>query len=77
MDNYRPLPGTLLDDVDTPSLIIDLDALDYNLQAISDLYKDTECKMRQHTKKYQKSKIGFATNKQRRDCWWCLYSKII
>ena len=30
MDNYRPLPGTLLEDLDTPSLIVDLDALDYN-----------------------------------------------
>ena len=50
MDNYRPLPGTLLEDLDTPSLIVDLDALDYNLQSVSDLYKDTDCKMRQHTK---------------------------
>jgi len=58
MDNYRPLPGTLLDDVDTPSLIIDLDALDYNLQAISDLYKDTECKMRQHTKNTKSPRLA-------------------
>ena len=58
MDNYRPLPGTLLEDLDTPSLIVDLDALDYNLQSVSDLYKDTDCKMRQHTKNIKRPRLA-------------------
>ena len=58
MDNYRPLPGTLLEDLDTPSLIVDLDALDYNLQSVSDLYKDTDCKMRQHTKNIKSPRLA-------------------
>ena len=58
MDNYRPLPGTLLEDLDTPSLIVDLNALDHNLQSVTDLYKDTVCKMRQHTKNIKSPRLA-------------------
>ena len=50
MDNYRPLPGTRIEELDTPCLLVDLDALEHNFQAVANIYRDTECKLRQHTK---------------------------
>ena len=50
MDTYRPLSRTKITDLDTPCLLIDLDALEHNYGVIADTYKDTATKMRQHTK---------------------------
>ena len=50
MDNYRPEIGTSITDLDTPCLVIDLDAMEHNFDVIADTFRDTECKMRTHTK---------------------------
>jgi D-serine deaminase-like pyridoxal phosphate-dependent protein len=50
MDVYRPLPGTRIEDLDTPCLLIDLDALEHNFRLIADTYRDSTCKMRTHIK---------------------------
>lgn len=50
MDLYRPLPGTRMEDLDTPCLLIDLDALEHNMQLIAETYRDSTCKMRAHIK---------------------------
>ena len=50
MENYRPLIGTDIEDLETPCLIIDIDLLESNYQIIADTYRDTECKMRAHIK---------------------------
>jgi 3-hydroxy-D-aspartate aldolase len=50
MDSYRPLAGTPVDELDTPCLLVDLDAVERNFRAVADTYRDTTCKMRQHTK---------------------------
>ena len=50
MDTYRPLPGTPIQELDTPCLLIDLDSLEHNFQVVADTYRDTEAKMRMHTK---------------------------
>jgi D-serine deaminase-like pyridoxal phosphate-dependent protein len=50
MDLYRPAIGTPLAELDTPCLLVDLDALEHNLQVIADTYRDTQCKMRSHVK---------------------------
>jgi 3-hydroxy-D-aspartate aldolase len=50
MDGYRPAPGTPIADLDTPCLLIDLDALEHNYQLIADTYRDSTCKMRAHIK---------------------------
>ena len=50
MDSYRPLPGTPVDELDTPCLIVELDAVESNYRAVADEYRDVQCKMRQHTK---------------------------
>ena len=46
MDSYRPLVGTPIEDLDTPCLLIDLDALEHNFDIIAETYRDTTCKMR-------------------------------
>src|SRR5918911_754106 len=50
MDIYRPLPGTRIEDLETPCLLIDLDALEHNMQLIAKAYRDSTCKMRAHIK---------------------------
>ncbi len=50
MDLYRPLPGTRMEDLDTPCLLIDLDALEHNMRLIAETYRDSTCKMRAHIK---------------------------
>ena len=50
MEHYRPAPGTPMQDLDTPCLLIDLDAVEHNFRLIADTYRDTVCKMRTHVK---------------------------
>jgi D-serine deaminase-like pyridoxal phosphate-dependent protein len=50
MDLYRPTIGASLVELDTPCLLVDLDALEHNFQLIADTYRNTECKMRGHVK---------------------------
>ena len=39
MDNrYRPVPGTPLEDLDTPCLILDMDAVDHNMDVMAEYY---------------------------------------
>jgi 3-hydroxy-D-aspartate aldolase len=47
---YRPLAGTRIEDLDTPCLLIDLDALEHNFRQVADIYRDSACKMRTHIK---------------------------
>lgn len=50
MDNYRPAPGTPLEELETPCLVVDLDAVENNYRAVADTYRGKVCQMRQHTK---------------------------
>ena len=50
MDHYRPTVGTKISELDTPCLILDLDALDHNFDRMSETFKDTKGKLREHTK---------------------------
>ena len=50
MTAQPPAIGTPLSELDTPALLVDLDALEHNFEHISELYSDTVCKMREHAK---------------------------
>ena len=50
MDTNRPLPGTPVRELDTPCLLVDLDALESNYRTAAQAYAGKVCKMRQHTK---------------------------
>ena len=46
----QPNTGTSIADIETPSLIIDLEAMESNFSVIAETYADSTCKMRQHAK---------------------------
>jgi len=46
----QPNIGTSIGEIETPSLIIDLEAMESNFSVISETYSDSACKMRQHAK---------------------------
>ncbi len=50
MDSTICERGTPVDELETPCFIVELDALESNYRVVSDTYRDTVCKMRQHTK---------------------------
>lgn len=50
MESYRPLIGTPIEELDTPCLLVDLDAFEHNMGIVADTFRDTTCKMRQHIK---------------------------
>jgi len=47
-EHYRPPPGTPIEDLDTPCLIIDMDDLDNNIDVIASTYAGTTAKLRGH-----------------------------
>jgi D-serine deaminase-like pyridoxal phosphate-dependent protein len=50
MDQYRPPVGTLIGELDTPCLLIDMDALEHNFRRIAVTFENTDVKIREHTK---------------------------
>jgi D-serine deaminase-like pyridoxal phosphate-dependent protein len=50
MDIYRPAIGTPIAELETPCLLVDLDAAEHNMQVVANTYRDTVCKMRSHVK---------------------------
>ena len=50
MENYRPQIGTPIEELDTPCLLLDLDALENNFEVVARTFRDTDCKMREHAK---------------------------
>ena len=54
MDNrYRPVPGTPLEDLDTPCLILDMDAVDHNMDVMAEYYTGRTAKLRPHGKNHK------------------------
>ena len=52
-NSYRPAPGTLVGDLETPCLILDLDALDHNMDIMADYYRGRSAKLRPHSKNHK------------------------
>ena len=50
MTAYRPAIGTPMSELETPALLIDLDALEHNFNHIAEIYSDATCLMREHAK---------------------------
>ena len=50
---YRPSPGTPVEDLDTPCLILDMDALDHNMDVMADYYAGQSSKLRPHGKNHK------------------------
>jgi 3-hydroxy-D-aspartate aldolase len=58
MDAYRPLPGTPIEELDTPCLLIDLDAVERNFSVVADTFRGSSAKMRQHTKNTKSPRLA-------------------
>ena len=58
IDSQTPLPGTLMQELDTPCLVLDLDALDSNMDVIADYYRDKPSKLRGHAKNHKTPAIA-------------------
>ena len=56
--NYRPLPGTPVEELETPCLILDMDALDNNMDVISNYYAGRDSKLRPHGKNHKTPAIA-------------------
>jgi len=50
---YRPMPGTPIEDLETPCLILDMDALDHNMDVMADYYEGRDSKLRPHSKNHK------------------------
>jgi D-serine deaminase-like pyridoxal phosphate-dependent protein len=50
MDIYRPAIGTPIAELETPCLLVDLDAVEHNMRVVANTYRNTVCKMRSHVK---------------------------
>lgn len=57
-EHYRPSPGTPMEDLDTPCLVIDMDALDHNMGVIADFYSGRSSKLRGHSKNHKTPAIA-------------------
>ncbi len=57
-EHYRPQPGTPMEDLDTPCLVIDMDALDNNMDVIADCYEGRSSKLRGHAKNHKTPAIA-------------------
>ena len=55
---YRPLPGTPMEDLDTPCLVIDMDALEHNMDVVADFYSGRSSKLRGHSKNHKTPAIA-------------------
>ena len=55
---YRPQPGTPQEELDTPCLILDMDALDHNMNVMADFYEGRHSKLRGHSKNHKTPAIA-------------------
>ena len=55
---YRPQPGTPMAELDTPCLVIDMDALDHNMDVIANTYEGRSSKLRGHAKNHKTPAIA-------------------
>ena len=51
--DYMPLPGTPLEEIDTPALIVDLDAAEANIKALQDWCDANGTNARPHVKTHK------------------------
>ena len=55
---HDPQPGTPVAQLDTPCLILDMDALDHNMDVIADFYAGRHSKLRGHSKNHKSPAIA-------------------
>jgi D-serine deaminase-like pyridoxal phosphate-dependent protein len=51
--HYRPQPGTPVDELDTPCLILDMDSIDHNMDVMASYYAGQSSNLRPHSKNHK------------------------
>lgn len=57
--DFRPQIGTPLAELDTPCLILDLEALDHNMDVMADYYRHRAVKLRGHSKNHKSPALAW------------------
>jgi D-serine deaminase-like pyridoxal phosphate-dependent protein len=55
---YQPRPGAALDEIDTPALLLDLDAFEHNLHYMAAFFADKPTSLRPHAKTHKCPEIA-------------------
>jgi D-serine deaminase-like pyridoxal phosphate-dependent protein len=55
---YQPRPGAVLDEIDTPALLLDLDAFEHNLHHMAAFFADKPTSLRPHAKTHKCPEIA-------------------
>jgi D-serine deaminase-like pyridoxal phosphate-dependent protein len=55
---YQPRPGAALDEIDTPALLLDLDAFEHNLRHMASFFADKPTSLRPHAKTHKCPEIA-------------------
>ena len=53
MEAHQPLPGTPVEELDTPCLLLDMEALEHNIGVMANYYRDKAAKLRPHIKNHK------------------------
>lgn len=59
MQEYQPAPGTPKEELDTPALLIELDALEHNVRAMGEFFRDKPAKLRPHMKTHKTPVLAY------------------
>jgi len=54
----EPQPGTPIEELDTPALLVDLEALEYNLESMARFFADKHARLRPHAKTHKCPQIA-------------------
>lgn len=55
---YQPRPGAVLDEIDTPALLLDMDAFEHNLKHMAAFFADKPTSLRPHAKTHKCPEIA-------------------
>ncbi|MEX2599191.1 MAG: alanine racemase [Dehalococcoidia bacterium] len=53
----KPAAGTPVSQLDTPCMVVDLDALEHNMRVMAETYANSSCKLRPHVKNHRSPEI--------------------
>ncbi len=56
--HYRPQPGTPVEELDTPCLILDMDSIDHNMDVMANYYAGQSSNLRPHSKNHKTPAIA-------------------
>ena len=59
MNEYQPAPGAPKEALDTPVLLIDLDALEANVRTMGEFFRDRPAKLRPHMKTHKTPVLAY------------------